>query len=70
MAFKAKKPPIRAAKTANIKLASGEKFSHTQPVAIPPIEPPNPYDAIVYKDCPLVCALAGNHLLIRDIEAL
>ena len=39
--------PRAAATAAAIKLNSGDTVSHNQPAAIPPKDPPKPYDAIV-----------------------
>ncbi len=43
----ATKTPKAAASAAAKKLNSGDTASHNQPAAIPPKDPPKPYDAIV-----------------------
>ena len=46
-AQEATKTPKAATSAAAKKLNSGDTASHNQPAAIPPKDPPKPYDAIV-----------------------
>ena len=60
--------PKKATEDANIKIDSGKNSSHIKPENTPPREPPIPYEATVYEDCPIAFAESGKRYVTNMIE--